>query len=238
VCVVFICASVFFPNINWVKAQDLTVKKNQNHQIAFTKWFEEKTIDAKSRIYNGDAYPLVVPSKFGHQFFESRQWQDGIVCMGDQWYYDLPLLFDIERELIIIQNPNPHLGGTHGILLSKELISYFEINQVPFIPLPYNKNRHFFEVLFKGKKIALLAKHLKVQRLEPEGSVIESSVEYFMIRDSKLILLKNKSSLIQIDGNAKVISREIKSHKAKFSLNKKRRELLIEFVRKFDEKIS
>lgn len=216
-----------------LKAQDLS--GDADHElVAFTKWFEEQTNNAKSRIYTGDTYPLLVTSRFGHQFFESRQWQNGTVCFGDQWYYDLPLLFDLRNEIVVTQQGGG-IGTSGGIILENQMISYFKIEDTSFIPLLLEGKRHFFEVVFKGENIDLLAKRQKFQRLKSDGYHFEESVKYYLLVETELIPLINKKSLRQVTPDAKSIAKEITAHEAKFNLRK--RDLLTEFVRRFDERV-
>lgn len=215
-----------------LKAQDFSGDGNQE-QIAFTKWFEDQTDHTKSRIYNGDTYPQQVSSRFGHQFFESRQWRNGIVCLGDQWYYDLPLLFDLQNEMVVTRQTG--IGTSSGIILENQLISYFKIEGTSFIPLQYEGKKHFFEVVLNGESIDLLAKHQKVQRLKSDGYHFEESVKYFLLFGNELIPMTNKKSLEQVTPDAKSMANEIKTREAKFNLRK--RYLLTEFVRRFDERL-
>ena len=215
-----------------LRAQDFSGDENQE-QIAFTNWFEEKTNRTKSRIFSGDSYPQQAASRFGHQFFESRQWRNGTVCLGDQWYYDLPLLFDLQNELVVTRQTGIGIGN--GIIIENQLISYFKIEDTPFIPLQYDGKKHFFEVILDGENIDLLARHQKFQRLKSDGYHFEESVKYFLLSESELIPLTNKKSLQQVTPEAKSIANEIKTREAKFNLRK--RDLLIEFVRRFDERL-
>ncbi|MGE0590653.1 MAG: hypothetical protein AB7O48_18875 [Cyclobacteriaceae bacterium] len=231
--VIFTLTSIFVLLTQFVlRAQDLSGDGNQQ-QITFTKWFEDQTNHALSRIYSGDSYPQQAASRFGHQFFESRQWRNGNVCLGDQWYYDLPLLFDLQNEIVVTRQTGIGIGS--GIIIENQLISYFKIEDTSFIPLQHDGKKHFFEVILEGEKIDLLARHQKLQRLKSDGYHFEESVKYFLLANSELIPLANKKSLQQLTPEAKSIASEIKTREAKFNLRK--RDLLVEFVRRFDERL-
>lgn len=216
-----------------LKGQEYAGGTVQSSQMAFTKWFDEQSSDSNSRLYNGATYPLQIISRFGHQFFESRQWQSGTICLGDQWYFDVPLLLDLQSEQLVTRHPN--IGITNGVVLDKKLITYFKIGSKPFISLEYEGEKHFFEVLLEGKNFDLLATHQKLLRLKSDGYHIEEIIKYLVLHDRNIVALHSKKSLEEITPDALSIAKQIKSRESKFNLRKE--DLLVEFVRRFDERV-
>lgn len=226
-----ICILLAFPNL--VIAQLTLDSTTQKEQIVFEKWFDNQVGVENALIYNGDTYPLIRKAKFGHQFLGNGQWQNGKVYLDEQWYFDVALLFDIIDEQLVAKPPESQIPN--GILLNMSSIQYFTIGQASFIPILFKETNHFYEVVFEGKKLTLVSRHQKQLDLKPDGSHVKESVNYFILFKDDLIPLKSKQSLKQVSPNATIISKQIKSRNSKLNVRKKK--LLVEFLRRFDEKI-
>lgn len=200
-------------------------------QKDFTKWFDKQVGTRTLAIYNGVTYPLKIKSKNGHQFFKNSQWQLGDIKYASEWYFDVLLLFDIIDNKLIVKSQNGQ--ASHGFALDMSNVEHFTFGKSSFIPITNKGSRQFYELLYKGNKVSLLVSHKKSLKLASSGYEISKSVSYFLASNSEIFNLRTKNSLKYFSADASNISKRITSKDAKFKLRKP--ELLIEFIKRFDE---
>ncbi|AHM61510.1 hypothetical protein D770_16280 [Flammeovirgaceae bacterium 311] len=104
------------------KSDSLTALHNT---ISF---YREKARD-NSFLYHGREYIGFDNRIEGHAFFLNNEWRNGNLYYKGQLYQQVPMLYDIAAEELVVQ----HYAGVFKIRLFKELISYFELSGHHFI---------------------------------------------------------------------------------------------------------
>ncbi len=215
--------------LNKAKAQligDLNINQDQKE---FYLWFDNLVGTETLPIYNGVTYPLRIKARNGHQFFKDSKWQNGNVHYKGQWYFDIPLLYDIVDNQLIVKYQN------HAISADMSGVDNFIIGKNVFLKRTRQNQEEFYELLYKGDGINLLVKHRKQLKLTSEGYEAKKNTSYFLEHNDNILALRAKKSLKEITPNAKAIAKNINSKEAKFNLRKQ--DLLIEFIKRFDEEL-
>ncbi|MEO6456467.1 MAG: hypothetical protein ABIN97_20490 [Ginsengibacter sp.] len=177
-------------------------------------------------LYNGSEYtykayyPFVINE--GHPFFISKQFVPGSVFYNNVLYENVPLLYDIVKEELIIKD----LAGVYFIKLNNESIQWFIISGHTFIRLNMDNDKDqvlhtgFYDLLYNGN-VVLYKKVLKLLEDRSafagiEKHVIESN-KYFIKKDNRYYAIKNKKSLLPVMSNRKKeVQQFIRSNKLNF----------------------
>ncbi len=180
--------------------------------------------DGSEYAYNA-YYPFTINE--GHPFFQSKNFDTGTVLYNNVLYEKVPLLFDIIKEELLINDPS----RVYFIRLNSERIGWFTIWGHTFIRLipdsAANPQFHtgFYDVLYKGK--TSLYKHVSKIFKENSASaqginkyVVETD-EYFIKKNNQYYKVKNKKSLMLIvNDRKKEIAKFIKKNKLNVRKNK------------------
>jgi hypothetical protein len=201
-------------------------------------------LSPETGLYNGSQYTYAAyypfPINEGHPFFQSKEFSAGSVFYNNILYENVPLLFDIIKEELLINDPS----HVFIIKLNKERIGWFIIWGHTFVrPVPDNTkntvlNPGFYDLLYNGNTALLkkVTKTLKENSASIEGinDYIVESDEYFIKKNNQYYKIKNKKSLMIImDDKKKEIGQFIK--KNKLSLKKNTDDALKRILAFYDE---
>lgn len=128
--------------------------------------YNEAFTGPNSLLYHGVEY---IPNALyiaGDAFFLSDQWRDGDVCIECKVYENVPLLYDIFKDQLVLQSWNK----IYRILLDKQNVRWFTIGKHRFVCIDRNDSTEqgippsgYYEELIRGPVI-LLAKRVKSLR--------------------------------------------------------------------------
>ncbi|MBV6646236.1 MAG: hypothetical protein KI790_12345, partial [Cyclobacteriaceae bacterium] len=207
---------------------------NATLESRFAEWFDQQVGLQSNGLYRGAVYPMVLKSRFSHQFFESRSWSLGTIAVNANVYYNVPLILDLEQGLIIVKHPD--LSRRDGIVLDQSKVSWFSLRDHTFSKLKVQNQTGFFDVLFQGSHFDFVVKRRKQMRAEVGGISYTPVNSYGLYHEGKLITLKSKKDLDAITGDSKTWSKEItRSAGKKFKLNDET--ALLAFLKELDERL-
>ncbi|GEM_PF-5823229 len=207
---------------------DLTLKD-------FSTWFDNHIGGEQNRLYSGVIYIMRSASRTTHQFYQTNTWRSGDISFSDnRTYYDIPLVFDIEKELIVVKHPQ--FGRRDGIQLLMNDIVFFSVEDHFFRKEEVDGRKGFYEILLEGTHFDLLAKRRKELKVESARAVYKEYTEYLLQNPDTIVLCKNKKSLDILMKESKVVTNKIeKEYKVRFSRTKEVK--LIDYLRRFDEEM-
>lgn len=175
-------------------------------------------------VYNGRVfygYPLIG----GHAFYASKNWQKGSVLYDGVWYHDINMMYDIHKEILIVQHPT-----LIPIQLFSERIKQFNIGEQIFIRLNPDKDNiirtGFYQQLTNGKVVILA---LRLKRIEE--SVASMTLEknflqfdfYYALKDGKYHEIKKQNSLLDLlKDKRQAIMKHLKQQDLKFRQDKEK----------------
>lgn len=185
----------------------------------FENWFDAQVGIENTSLINASLY---FPSRNGyrsHPYFQSQNGQTGKILYGDHLFRDVQLLFDLHNDKIILRQQKPN-GEVLLLALQQELVYYFYLGESVFKQFNHEELRDefggFAEVKYEGKKVSLLAKRKKYQKIVDRQLVYVEQIRYYYQIDKQLINSKGKKVLLGIfPEQANQIDKYIKDNKLK-----------------------
>jgi len=183
-----------------------------------------QALGEESPLYNGSEYiEYAFTIQEGHPFFESPVWVRGDIQFEGMTFHDVPMLYDIVKDLVIIQD----FRKQNKINLPADKIQEFTLSGHTFVRVVHDASNEmktgFYDRLYNGK-IALLAKREK-KILENMASFQLSNVViaytiYFVRREGVYYPVKSKRTLLDVLKNKKKdVQQYLKRNKIKFKDN-------------------
>lgn len=160
-------------------------------------------------LYNGPLYAGYNLQTQGHPFFQTDTQQNGSVTYRDIYFPDIPLFYDLEKDLVII----PDKRNVVKIQLLPEKLSAFTIGEHHFIRLTTDStainapDNGYYEVLSpkKGKATAL-AHYKKIAHATAkveENPRYQQYDNYFLRLNNRYYPIHNERDLTRINNNLK-----------------------------------
>ena len=208
-------------------AQQMSQIKN------LTQWHDQEVGMENSLLFNGPVYLMQIRTQNTHQFFKERQWTSSDIHYENYSFYDVPVVFDIEKELIILKHPE--LYRLDGIVADMQRIVGFDIYGHHFKKIDIPESLGFYDILFEGRKLSLVLHHHKIEKAYSYGTDFYQIDKYYVIYNNTLNLIKKQKTIREILPNAYQILKKMRRNKVK--LNPKNEQNLIKFIRTLDELI-
>lgn len=173
-----------------------------------------------SPLYNGRQFYSYSSSILGHAFYRSGEWEKGSVLYDGLWYHDIPMLYDVYRDELVISHPN-----LIPVILFSERVSQFVIKGEEFVYLRENENeiagKGFYQVLKHGKAV-VYKKSFKLLDEKIEGQQIQREFflkEQFFVRMNNVYYrIKRQQDLLNV---FKDKNREVNQYKNQLKLKYK-----------------
>ena len=187
----------------------------------------------QSHIYNGNSYIEYRELNEEHPYF-INEWVDGSITYEEQFYDNIPLMYDISTDKIIIDNKY----GVNKIQLISSKISSFTIQQHQFVKMKEEGNpAGFYEVLYDGTTQAYVQWRKSLQEsisTQTIARTFNDRSSYFIRKGGKMYLVKNKKSVINLLAEKKSeIKKFIRASSIRFKDN--RANAIREVVKFYDQ---
>lgn len=199
-----------------------------NESISFlnSKELYQNAIGADSHLYTGEAYYRNGVSLNGNPFFMSDSMQRNDIFYDGTLYKNVPLLFDIVKQEVIITR----FHSNEKIQLVDAKIKYFTFaghRFENFLQETTDKNisNNIYDVIYSGK-VSVLVKRLKMFKpgLAPEDPHRFVKIDkIFVRRDSNLFEIKNKNSVLDAFADKETLVKSFtRKHRFRFKKNKEK----------------
>jgi hypothetical protein len=190
-------------------------------------------------IYKGPEYgDYAYTLSSSHPYFDTAVYQNGSVVYEGVLYENVPLLYDIVHDVIVVR----HFNMYHKIQLLSDKVSSFNIGEHHFIRLVADSNSKvietgFYETLYEGK-LTVLKKSVKVIQPIPSMSEIKNAAypkNYFFVeQNGNYYAITNEKSLMKLFGDKKnAVQAYLKSNKIRFK--KRKQEAIAKGVAYYDQ---
>lgn len=117
----------------------------------------------QQRLYNGTQHTGYSPTIKGHAYYHTRDWQNGAVWYEGIHYANVPMIYDVYKDQLVIRHPNEIF--IVGLVSTK--VSSFSLGEKQFVRidtgLAAGMQPGFYEVLANGGVMAL-ARRVKTMR--------------------------------------------------------------------------
>jgi len=203
---------MLMPGMNAIHAQVLTPKSLAGDiATSNTIAFYIQQVGAQSAIYNGCEYQFD-RINVGHAFFNTARFTNGNIICEDILYPDIPILYDIVRDILVIQG----LNQIQITSLASNRISQFTLSGYTFIRKSGNSSTGsvpepgFYQRLYDGRikawaknqktidEVTDFGYQLKRVAIEKSRYYIEKGGTYFEVdgKQSVLNVLQDKKKEI------------------------------------------
>jgi hypothetical protein len=184
-------------------------------------WFDKLVGPENTGLLNGREYFISFPGASSHPFFGSREVTGEKLVFHSQLYVNVPLLYDIFNDEIILRHLDKRNQFTM-IALDKDRVESFTLYGHFFkkIRLKGASEPHlangFFDVLFAGDNISLIAKRRKTSYANVGKRDYQEDAGYFFMKGERWTPLGGKKSFYTLSPAHKMqILNFIKSQKIK-----------------------
>jgi WD40 repeat protein len=210
----------------YLKAQNkIETQSQEAENEAFAKAVKlyNETFHNHEKVFTGKYHSEVYKGIKGHPYYNELIWKTGSVVYKNQRYDGIEIKYDIYKDILLIKYIDLE-GYIRSIQLYSAKIDAFHIYDHQFINLKGDSLSHFisgfYDLLFKGDNISVLAKRRKEVN---QSTTLTSLEERFITNDllyidldRKIYDVKNRKSILEIFSDKK---NELKSF---LKLNKRR----------------
>ncbi len=230
--ILLIC--IFSQHVTAQDAEDTALHENALNAIGVYY----QNLGEESPLYNGSEYiEYAYTLQEGHPFFQVVNFINGNVNLDGMLFHDVPMLYDIVKDQLIIQD----FQKVYKINLPADRIREFFLLGHLFVRLTHDSSDQvktgFYDQLYKGK-IALFAKREK-KVLEKYSNVeiskvVSSQNIYYIKKEGVYYTIKNKSSLLAVlKSKKKEVQQYLKTNNIKFKSEPER--AMIMAVKYYDQ---
>jgi hypothetical protein len=192
---VFLGVFAFINNSRGQSALSADTSSLQNALAYF-----QNAVGDKAHLYTGKEYTYPPKGIKGHQFFSSGRMLPGEIFYDGTLYTNIPLLFDIHQQVVVIEN----YGVEDKIFLLGEKIKYFSIEGHRFenVALTGTKDENtgsLYDVVFSGKASVLVKRLKRIKnpvKAEEPPEFVEEDVLYIR-NDNTLYAVDDKAALLR-----------------------------------------
>lgn len=185
-----------------------------------TAWYDQQIGLQHTLLQHGELATLTRKSPNSHAYYGNSAWVDMDIIYRNQTFYNVPALYDIEEDaLIIVNNLGPSFNP-YPIKLQKEHVGRFELGDDTFVYIDEQVSwyaKGFFKAVYEGEEILLLSKVFKRLDLKHKVLTYRENNHYFLKRDGQFYRLKRLSGLLKLYPEHK---KEIRQYKRELALGK------------------
>ena len=192
----------------------------------------QNEIGEDAHLFTGKEYTPYSKEIKGHPFFVADQMQNSDIFYDGTLYTNIPLLFDIVRQEIVIYRYNQNVR----MRLLSEKVKYFTLAGHKFenITLSEGKDENIsnriYDIVFDGAASVLVKRVKRIRyplKAEEPPVFIEEDVLYIRNGNS-LYFVDNRSSLLQAMNDKKeLIKKYIRKNKFRFKKNIEKEVIMI-----------
>ena len=127
--------------------------ENKDAYVLFDAIVGQKNLEINVGVKYFEKYRTL---KNEHQFFNDKKLKEGTVSFNHQVYYNIPLMYDVYDDALIINISS--IYDSYLLILDKEKVDYFVLDGFTFKGV---KDKGYFQVLAKNSTSTLYKKHEK-----------------------------------------------------------------------------
>ena len=194
---------------------------NQSASYKNAKVYFQNETGEDAHLYTGEQYTGYEKNIKGYPFFVSPLMQNGDIFYNGSLYQNVPLLFDIVRQEIVINRYNQNFR----IKLLNEKVKYFTLAGHRFenITVTEGKDENIvngiYDIVFDGKTSVFVKRIKRIKypfKAEDPPGFIEEDVFYIRTGNT-MYAVDNRSTLLQaLNDKRELIKTYVRKNKLKF----------------------
>jgi hypothetical protein len=182
----------------------------------------DKAISAQSHLYNGSAYTEYISQGNEHPYYVD-EWLEGSVTYDGEFHDNVPLLYDISSDRIIVDNPY----SIKKVMLVNEKVAAFSIQDHKFVHLVGAAvPPGHYEIAYDGKTKVYVRHRKTLQAQTVDYSIVNKFEEkklYYIYKDGIFHSVKGKGSVLKVlEVKKKELKKFIRDNKLLFTNNRAR----------------
>lgn len=185
-----------------------------------TGWYDQQVGLHQTVLQHGELATIVRKSPNSHAYFQQSTWIKTSITYSNQTFRNVPALYDIENDKLIISNNLKAPFTAVPLELRKELVERFEMGDNHFVyvdePVSWHQ-KGFFKAVYEGDSIDLLSKVFKRLELKYSRLTYKEAQQYFLKKGGRYYRLRRLSGLLKLFPEHK---REIRQYKKELSLRR------------------
>lgn len=198
----------------------------------------QKTLYNQAHIFEGNEYVTHDHRIKIHPFYRLDSLQIGTIFYNGVHYNEVPMLYDIVRDELAIQQP----GSGYRIRVRNEYVAAFSLGGYRFSRLvgdsAVNVPTGFYEVLHDGRTKALSHRVKTVHEDISSGSYRAEYIQkdrFYIVKNGHYYEVKSKRSLLNLfPDQAKNLRKYIRANKLKFN-DTQRETAVTQVTKRYDE---
>ncbi|MEQ8552573.1 MAG: hypothetical protein RIC53_07960 [Cyclobacteriaceae bacterium] len=121
-------------------------------------WYDSAVALENTVLLRGELFTFTRKSPKSHAFYKVKSWRPIDLVYFGQEFHDVPALYDLEEDRLIIKNP---LDITAPIELIKNQVSFFDIGGEHFEYISNKvgyRTKEYYHIIYRGDQLDLLYK--------------------------------------------------------------------------------
>ena len=163
--------------------------------------YYERALEGIHHLYNGSEYVAYEPLEDEHPYFETDEWTFSDFKYDGEWFRNVPLLFDINKNKLITSY---YYNGTKMQFIQNRVDEFFLSNH-RFINIKETADsttlrKGYYELLYDGKTKVL------AKRSKNYSEVIDRTEEFRSFKDGSQIFLIVEGKPSKINGKREIVN--------------------------------
>jgi hypothetical protein len=154
------------------------------------QWFDHIAGREPTTLINGPEYFIAFQGGPTHPFFGALSLAEGQLWYDNQFYPQVQLMYDTYTDMLVIRHRDKR-GMFSMINLDQKKVQGFILSDHHFEKVDNTKalsghaDNGYYDILFKGKHLSLVAKRIKSENKAAANVEYKSDDRYFFIYDGK-----------------------------------------------------
>ena len=173
----------------------------------------DSAMEGNLNIYNGSEYLPYRSINEEHPFFQVDDWTNGNILYDGEWYKNVPMLYDMEKNLLIISY---YYKGIK-MQLNSDRVYEFTVSGHRFINLKQTFDSQemksgFYDVLYSGKTSVLAKRSKKYFENINDTQLTQGfreTIQHFLLVQGKYQKVSTKGSVLSLLSDRK---KELKTY--------------------------
>lgn len=185
-------------------------------------WFDQIIGVENSGLIQGPEYIIEYAGINTHPFFQSKSEQPGNIHYFNNFYQNVLMAYEIHKDILLLKKTDAS-GYPVYIRLYPEEVVFFELGGHRFeriVPKGKEIKIGFYDILYQGQNIRLLAKRIKKDFFESIRLEFKSEDKLYLEKDEQYFALRSKAIFFEKYPNHKAqIKKYIRENKLKINLS-------------------
>ena len=164
-------------------------------------WYDSIAGIQNSILVEGSLADFTRKATQSHPYMFEYRWQTGEVTYRNQHFKGVPLLYNIERDELIILREGIS-SYENFVKLNKDLVTDFKLNNTRFVKLDKDRapgKPGFYQELHAGDQLSFYAKRVKIfDRNGDDNFQYVQSNEYYIKYQNEFYVIRNVGTLTRL----------------------------------------